>query len=1066
MRIFIFIIIATVVLPLTAPAEAESPAVSSVLSGSAQYSFSSVDQQAGDNDIRVPLGASGQPDPLGYWGVVVGHTWWENQRLGSMRRMIAWGTHDGILLVHFHWMYSPIDATSPRICRYNAYDANVGMLIWPSGIDVQPSYERAGYAVTDVTNDDRAILGCHNDIAGPYYQSHFYWDFGPGVGFFVTQCRVPDGFGADCEAIPPPPDFHGFVWPAMCWQEGLDTILHVFALEDNHTPDFPPPGTNTPKAVAYFRSVKPEAAGGCTWEEAELYCVDTVYTFAHDCDCTDDGKVAIAWIAPVAGATELECDNDVYYMISNDGGLSWDPRVNITNNTYGEDGYRPYTDLSVLIDATNDAHVVWNARTWVADAPDPCEKRGGRIFHYSEGIPMIRTVHPFDWEQTQCDGGAWNLNACKMTVSECEDKLYCLFVQFNDIPAGRFDDCADPVNPSYPIGAANGDLWLSVSTDNGLTWDKARNLTDTYTPDCDSSGGENGPCESEIYPSMVKFGTDYYGTWPSDPEFILDPSVPPDSPYTGDWFLDVQYVNDHSAGCIVQNEGYWQQADVKWFRLPCVEPVLAPILTIVPEGITMLTIPPGIPLDTPVTVENLGNDDLMYTINIEEDTGPGGWLSYSGFSGYVPAGVNNTETGTVTINNGGIVTTSMNLVGRLIFNSNAPSSPDTFEIDVEVFAPGECTWNPGDPHKMHEPQLPDSTGWDVNATFPLVLADDFMCMQTGWIQDIHFWGSWRDGVEGQIDTFILSLHADIPADQNPDGYSKPGDSLWQRKITNFEMKEIFPPEYEGWYDPSESLYIPDNHMTFFQYDICLDDSTDWFFQDSNTIYWLNISAVVNNPIETQWGWKSSVLQWNDDAVWAFEPAHDWVDMHDLGGWSYVPGDVDDNGVVNDADTAYLFAYLFLAGPDPPYHDPDCLAPFPAADANGDCSYPNVMDYTYLATYLGGGPAPQYCYDCPPVSIPGESLDLSFVITGEPGELPTCCNDDGLRGDADDSGGSPNVGDLSHLVSYLFDQPPGPAPPCFEEGDIDASSSINVGDLSYLVSYLFDQPPGPAPLPCP
>jgi hypothetical protein len=81
-------------------------------------------------------------------------------------------------------------------------------------------------------------------------------------------------------------------------------------------------------------------------------------------------------------------------------------------------------------------------------------------------------------------------------------------------------------------------------------------------------------------------------------------------------------------------------------------------------------------------------------------------------------------------------------------------------------------------------------------------------------------------------------------------------------------------------------------------------------------------------------------------------------------------------------------------------------------------------------------------------------------------LSGCCNDDGIRGDVDYSGGAPNVGDLSYLVSYLFDQPPGPAPPCFEEGDVDGSGSINVGDLSYLVSYLFDQPPGPAPLPCP
>ena len=80
-------------------------------------------------------------------------------------------------------------------------------------------------------------------------------------------------------------------------------------------------------------------------------------------------------------------------------------------------------------------------------------------------------------------------------------------------------------------------------------------------------------------------------------------------------------------------------------------------------------------------------------------------------------------------------------------------------------------------------------------------------------------------------------------------------------------------------------------------------------------------------------------------------------------------------------------------------------------------------------------------------------------------LSGCCNDDGIRGDVDYNM-AVNVGDLSFLVSRLFDQPPGPAPPCFEEGDVDGSGSINVGDLSWLVSYLFDQPPGPAPLSCP
>jgi hypothetical protein len=111
-------------------------------------------------------------------------------------------------------------------------------------------------------------------------------------------------------------------------------------------------------------------------------------------------------------------------------------------------------------------------------------------------------------------------------------------------------------------------------------------------------------------------------------------------------------------------------------------------------------------------------------------------------------------------------------------------------------------WNVGDPYKMHWPQLPDlQTGLDVLATtFPQAvppwgkaLADDFKCTQTGQITDIHIWGSWLNNIfplntdpagvvfpdPGNV-RFRLSLHANIP---DPDGatgpdFSKPGDELW------------------------------------------------------------------------------------------------------------------------------------------------------------------------------------------------------------------------------------------------------------------------------------------------
>jgi hypothetical protein len=74
---------------------------------------------------------------------------------------------------------------------------------------------------------------------------------------------------------------------------------------------------------------------------------------------------------------------------------------------------------------------------------------------------------------------------------------------------------------------------------------------------------------------------------------------------------------------------------------------------------------------------------------------------------------------------------------------------------------------------------------------------------------------------------------------------------------------------------------------------------------------------------------------------------------------------------------------------------------------------------------------------------------------------TCCNHDGIRGDADGSG-SVNVGDPTYLTDYIFFS--GEAPPCFEEGDADGNGSINVADPTYLTDYIFFG--GPDPPACP
>ncbi len=194
-----------------------------------------------------------------------------------------------------------------------------------------------------------------------------------------------------------------------------------------------------------------------------------------------------------------------------------------------------------------------------------------------------------------------------------------------------------------------------------------------------------------------------------------------------------------------------------------------------------------------------------------------------------------------------------------------------------LVGPAVADWVPADGHKMHFPQLPDEAGWDVNATQPLVLADDWQCSETGWVKDVHFWGSWKHGVEGQIVAFVLSIHADIPAEQSPTGHSMPGETLWEREVTQFVAQPIDPPSMEGWYDPMSGEVLYNDHQAYFQYNVFLPEQ-DWFWQEQGTIYWLNISAIVADPVNTVWGWKSTTDHWNDDAVWATWGNLAWVDM--------------------------------------------------------------------------------------------------------------------------------------------------------------------------------------------
>ncbi len=167
-------------------------------------------------------------------------------------------------------------------------------------------------------------------------------------------------------------------------------------------------------------------------------------------------------------------------------------------------------------------------------------------------------------------------------------------------------------------------------------------------------------------------------------------------------------------------------------------------------------------------------------------------------------------------------------------------------------------WAPGDGYKMHFPQMPDPVGWDVNF-HDWYLADDWQCSETGPVNEIHFWISWRHDINIELPYIIVDLYSN-----NPQGaYSQPLERLWTRTFTpdQFIIKGPFSGD-QGWMEPYGDFFAHD-HLMYYQ--INIKNITAPFIQQKNTIYWLVIQMPLLYPIEI--GWKTSLDHFMDAAVW-------------------------------------------------------------------------------------------------------------------------------------------------------------------------------------------------------
>ncbi len=146
-------------------------------------------------------------------------------------------------------------------------------------------------------------------------------------------------------------------------------------------------------------------------------------------------------------------------------------------------------------------------------------------------------------------------------------------------------------------------------------------------------------------------------------------------------------------------------------------------------------------------------------------------------------------------------------------------------------------------------QEADSNGVDIKYG---VLADDWICTETGPIAEICFAHSWKDGIVGTITGIWVNIY--------DDNAGVPGSIIFSQFKTQGDTVRYS--GLEGWYDPYTNTFLPDNHTKFYRHKLELIPP---FIQQAGTHYWLSIVPIVVPPEEI--GWKTSLIDPFNRAVY-------------------------------------------------------------------------------------------------------------------------------------------------------------------------------------------------------
>ncbi|MBU1919250.1 T9SS type A sorting domain-containing protein [bacterium] len=421
-----------------------------------------------------------------------GNTWYDQQYIAGGARLIY---NDPSGWVQLGWTKGFDASNATRHVIYNAWNPGTQEFLLIEGSQID-SWARTA-SVTLVTDHEGRCFPVFNTTETAGIAIEFLPRTGVFTGYYLSDA-------SELQLINPRVAVDSENW-----------ILHIAAAEY---------GGN--RFALYYLRAAPvyDETFGIAFEflDDPPRFIDSLTVPAYDITAsqnTESSSVAIAWTKP----RNPGWDNDLVYLLSEDGGDSFSEEINITRfiepdweclsgdtAACNRDTFRVHADISTLFDAEDNLHAVFSTTNFYA-LQNRIARYAGQLWHWSERdsivTPICAVGEDYATEHWAQDIGDYELilqDPC-LTLDRTTGDLFCTY---------SFCD----TNQWSEIGIPQGDIWVSRSTDSGLTWSLGMNITNT-------DGGQNTPagqCQDESYPSAARFIRYIEGEGYLDVSYMLD----------------------------------------------------------------------------------------------------------------------------------------------------------------------------------------------------------------------------------------------------------------------------------------------------------------------------------------------------------------------------------------------------------------------------------------------------------------------------------------------------------------------------------------------------------------